>query len=516
MASNTSVQKTLGSSLIIAAIATIFVLQFGPGAGNACEAPTLKGPADVAATVNGRNITAQELKEAIAQQKLPPELVRQFSKRVLETLVEKELLEQAAENQGIVAPDEEVREIITKNPNFQVDGAFDNTQYVNMVRDGYRQTTGQFEDTVRRELSAQKLIAQVESSAYVSDDEVKAHYQKSGNQAALTVVRFVPSLFADKAPKPPAAEVAAYVKAHEAEIAQTYAKNRAAYHTDEKVQARHILVKVDHAASDADKKAALAKVTELRRRIVDGKEDFAAVAKVSSEDTGTKAAGGDLGLVERNSLLPEVAKAAFALPLGQVSEPVLSAQGYHLVQVLSKKPAEDRTLEQVKDEIAESILRRDGAKKLARAAADEALAALKKGKSLKTQFPPPGEDDEDLTSRFAVPNKPQAKDTGDFPAVGDSIPYVGTAPALAKDVAASKAPAPLEHVYETPEAFVLAELTSRTHPSEAGFEKDKDKLKQQAIDARKMEIVRSYVDALRRQATITTNDAVTGQRLNAS
>jgi hypothetical protein len=67
-------------------------------------------------------------------------------------------------------------------------------------------------------------------------------------------------------------------------------------------------------------------------------------------------------------------------------------------------------------------------------------------------------------------------------------------------------------VYETPEAFVVAEVSERKHPTEAQFAAEKDKLRQQAVEARRMELLRSYVDALRKQANITTNDALVGPK----
>lgn len=101
--------------------------------------------------------------------------------------------------------------------------------------------------------------------------------------------------------------------------------------TAEQVHARHILV-----ATEAEAKAA-------RDRIVNG-EDFAAVAKAVSTDTSSKDKGGDLGWFPRDQMVKEFADAAFSLAVGDLSQPVKTSYGYHIIQVIEK--AADRPLDQ--------------------------------------------------------------------------------------------------------------------------------------------------------------------------
>jgi parvulin-like peptidyl-prolyl isomerase len=105
------------------------------------------------------------------------------------------------------------------------------------------------------------------------------------------------------------------------------------------VKARHILIRFQGSKmplADGKKELteaeALAKVTELRAKIVAG-ADFAAVAKENSDDTGSGANGGDLGSFGKGQMVPEFDKEAFSLPVGQLSEPVKSPFGYHLIKV---------------------------------------------------------------------------------------------------------------------------------------------------------------------------------------
>jgi peptidyl-prolyl cis-trans isomerase C len=127
--------------------------------------------------------------------------------------------------------------------------------------------------------------------------------------------------------KPDDAMMKAYYEAHKSEW--------------EEVKARHILIRFQGSKmpladgkKDITDAEALAKATELRAKIVAG-ADFAVVAKESSDDTGSGANGGDLGAFSRGAMVPEFDKEAFLLPVGQISQPVKSPFGYHLIKVES-------------------------------------------------------------------------------------------------------------------------------------------------------------------------------------
>lgn len=153
--------------------------------------------------------------------------------------------------------------------------------------------------------------------------------------------------------KPDDAAMHAYYEAHKNEW--------------EEVKARHILIRFQGSKmpladgkKDLTEAEALAKVTELRAKIAAG-ADFAAVAKESSDDTGSGANGGDLGSFARGQMVPEFDKEAFLLPVGQMSQPVKSPFGYHLIKVESHstKPFEEvksTIVKRMPDEMAKKSL----------------------------------------------------------------------------------------------------------------------------------------------------------------
>ena len=136
------------------------------------------------------------------------------------------------------------------------------------------------------------------------------------------------------------ADVRKYYEAHQGEFQQ--------------VHARHILIRVQGSPAavrpgqkDLTEAEALAKAQDLRKRIQAG-EDFAQLARQESDDTGSGTNGGDLGFFRRGQMVPSFEEAAFALPPGELSEPVKSPFGYHVIRVEAK---ESKSFEDVRPEL---------------------------------------------------------------------------------------------------------------------------------------------------------------------
>jgi peptidyl-prolyl cis-trans isomerase C len=149
-------------------------------------------------------------------------------------------------------------------------------------------------------------------------------------------------------------DMSANLKIETADVQKYYDEHKGEY---ERVKARHILIRVKGSAAPAGGKKeltdeeALEKTKALRARIVAG-EDFAAIAKAESDDTGSGATGGDLNFFSHGQMVPPFEKAAFALPVGQISEPVKSQFGYHLILV---EKHETKTLDEVRPEIEKKM-----------------------------------------------------------------------------------------------------------------------------------------------------------------
>jgi peptidyl-prolyl cis-trans isomerase C len=149
-----------------------------------------------------------------------------------------------------------------------------------------------------------------------------------------------------------------YVKAHvtDADVKRYYDENKD-FFDQVTVRASHIVIRVpatgDPAKVAAEREAARAKLVALRQDIVAGKLDFAEAAKKHSQCSSAPS-GGDLGYFRRKWMLEEnLAKTAFALKVGDVSEVVQTDYGLHLIKVTDRKPGQPSTYEKIKDDVRE-------------------------------------------------------------------------------------------------------------------------------------------------------------------
>ncbi len=141
----------------------------------------------------------------------------------------------------------------------------------------------------------------------------------------------------------------------EEEVKAYYEKHREKYQEPRAVRARHILIEVPQGATPEQEKEALKKAQHLRERILKG-EDFAKLAQKYSADPGTKEKGGELGFFTQGQMVKEFEEAAFRLKPGEVSEPVRTPFGYHLIQVEEIKEAKQRSFAEVKDKVREDLI----------------------------------------------------------------------------------------------------------------------------------------------------------------
>jgi peptidyl-prolyl cis-trans isomerase D len=504
--------RRLFSFLFVLAIAVVFVLQFGPGS-RGCDAPLTPNVSTAAALVNGKEIPLREFQRAYAlrlqayrsQGDLPEAFTQRIAAGTLDELVSFELLSQAAEAAGVGISDDELLEILHKNKEFQKDGTFDFERYEQVLRDYYAKSAADFEAELRRRLAAVRMLEMVESTAVVSDDEVHARFLKEGDTVTLTLVRFLPSMFAEDAKAPTAAEVASFEAAQAARIQAYYKENPTAYRSGEKVHARHLLVQVPKDAPMSAVAEAQARAAAYRKQIADGKT-FAEVAQAYSDDASTKAQGGDLGWEERGAFVPEFSQAAFNLKVGELSLPVKTPFGWHIILVEEKQPAVAKPLPEVSTEIASLLLKRDRARAAADVEAKKALAAVQSGKTLAALYPPKKEGE----GSFEQSKKPQSVDTGSFSVSRAFIPQLGPAPELLAAAAAAEAMGPLPSVFPAGEGFVVAQVTARERATPGAYAQKQEAVRADALRAKQNELRTSYLDALKKTAKIINNQSLVG------
>jgi len=157
----------------------------------------------------------------------------------------------------------------------------------------------------------------------------------------------------------------------QAELQAYYDANKSTYFTAETRNARHILIApvkpsttsttagasttTTAAPTEADWAAALATAQKVRADLVGG-ADWTAEAKQYSDDTGSKDKGGDLGVITKGEMVPEFETAVFSLKLNEISQPVKTQYGYHVIQVTAITPAKQSTLDEVKTDISTVLL----------------------------------------------------------------------------------------------------------------------------------------------------------------
>ena len=140
------------------------------------------------------------------------------------------------------------------------------------------------------------------------------------------------------------------------ELKAAFAANPNLYAEPETVTARHILVLVKSDAPAAEQQKALDKIKGIKQRASAPGADFGKLAAETSDDTASKVDGGNLGTFQRGMMVPEFEKAAFELKVGEVSEPVKTQYGYHVIKVEKHQESQAPTFEKAKDKVRYQVM----------------------------------------------------------------------------------------------------------------------------------------------------------------
>lgn len=277
--------------------------------------------------------------------------------QAIESLVQSEVIHQATQDEGILAPDAEIRDVITKDiAAFQKDGRFERefySRYLEMTRS----SEGDFENRIRKELKANRLRNLFETALRPNNLEDQKLAELRLNRMNVQFARINEEEL-KRSSKVSDSEVKEALSNPEVlKKAQAFFEaNPKEFSSEEEVHAQHILI-MAKAGDQAAAKKALEKANSLFERAK--KEDFGKLAKAESEDPGSKDKGGDLGYFSRGRMVKEFEDMAFSAPVGQVSSPVRTNYGYHLIKVLDKKEARKSDFAQQKEEVVKKFLAKD-------------------------------------------------------------------------------------------------------------------------------------------------------------
>ena len=150
-------------------------------------------------------------------------------------------------------------------------------------------------------------------------------------------------------------QVRSRVSVSQDEIKALYQKNMRALGVETKVRARHIFVTVPEDADAAETAKRKARAMELLRRVKQKDVDFAAVAKEASDDPVTKEDGGDLRYFGRGTLPSNIEDVVFALKKGDIRGPLRTERGFHIIKLVDRKESSARSLDEVKNQLQQTI-----------------------------------------------------------------------------------------------------------------------------------------------------------------
>ncbi len=352
------------------------------------------GKEDVVAEVSGTEITVREFNNQFQQQKRYLQSVlgndlearglndASIKQSVLQRLVRNELLRQEADQAGYRVSNAALFERIKTIPAFQVEGVFNKARYQQALQ-SQRRSSNQFEAQLREEIRLSQFDTAIRQSSFlpaayardynrlknqtrdfsyfvvsadveaaraqITDDEVATYYERNAarfqtqERVKLAYIELNQQALVDT------------VSVDEEAVREYYDQQADRFMIPQQRQARHILLAVPlEAADEHDQAKRQKKIDELRQQAEElvkrlhAGEDFAALASQYSSDSISAQNGGDLGLIVAGDMGPRFEAALFALAKDQISAPVETDFGFHIIQVTGIKPAVQKPFEEVR------------------------------------------------------------------------------------------------------------------------------------------------------------------------
>lgn len=355
----------------------------------------------VVAEVNGEEVGLKEYQQAFQQMRQRAQAMlgdefdpdqwaaSEIKLTALDFVVTEHLLLQVVEDANLRISDTQIANYIRNSSQFQRDGVFSQDFYRQMVRALGFSELG-FEHRVRKDLVINQLRAGIGASAITTAEELQRleQYRQQTRDVGFAMLGIEPfregiepsraeieTYFAEQAEQYRVEErvsvaflelsiesLMADIPADETSLEAYYEANQGDYIAQEQRNVNHILVKVIRSAEESDVEAARARAAELRELALSS-DSFADLAKEHSDDVGSRGDGGETGFFGRGVMAPEFEEAVFAMAEKDISEPIRTDFGFHIVRLKEIKSGGMKTYEDARAEV-EASYRREQAEAL--------------------------------------------------------------------------------------------------------------------------------------------------------
>ena len=318
----------------------------------------------------------QQLQSILGAGLIGAEEDERLRREVLDRMIDSEVLIRSGISAGMRVGDAQLASTIQTQDAFRSGGGFSQDAYEGWLRSqGY--SAGGFEEDLRRSLLEQQIAAGVSGSEFITGGRLRDAVRVRLQTRTFSLLTVPASEF--EPPEPTESEIgthferhrseytaperlrlryleislddiAAGIKADDEELRALFEAEPERFVTPEKREVSHILAALPSDAGADDVARARERLVALRDRITAG-ESFEDLAREGSDDPGSAAGGGALGFIERGMMVPEFEEAAFALAPDQMSDPVRSSFGWHLIKVTSVQESRGATFEEVRGQV---------------------------------------------------------------------------------------------------------------------------------------------------------------------
>ncbi len=511
-------------TLLFGIIIVVFAFEFGPGRRGCSTSQPIAG------RVNGEAITIGEWSFYYDQlysyyQRFDPQFNNEKAEeyklkdKAMEQIIDNMLLAQAGHDMGLFISEEEVAKSIIEDPSFR-EGEEDSRKfskdlYRRMVNYYYKMSVTRYEQKRFSDMMGERVRSFLNNGPVISENFAKSEWALDQEKIGLEFVRFKASRGENNV-EVSAEDVQKFIADSMPEIEEYYNTNKFEFEKEEQVHVRHILLREPEDADEETKKSIREKIDSIAEMAKQKPETFEALAKANSEDLSNKEKGGDLGYFGRGAMVPDFEEAAFSMKVGDVSDPVKTRFGWHVLKLEDKKEAFSKKLDEVKEEIARKLVAQKRASEVVKKEAEQFLAGVKEGKTFEELLAAanpvapevPNNEAEPAEAPAPDPDALKSEKTGPFTRTATKyIPRIGTEASVFDAAWKLTLEKPLgEQVYvgKNGDCFVI-KLVEKIEPNDADFETSKRTTVDQMAGEFGRQAFKSWMDAAREDASIQTN-----------